>query len=81
MAISKKVIKRRELELECFLNKPSTILWSVIEELRDIHEWYLPNLFTFIKYGKKARKHLARQIDRLEIILKALEDSDEISKF
>lgn len=70
---TKKEIKKYDFELEMQMNKPTTILWSVIKELKDIQEFYLSNLFDYIRYKKKANKHLIHQIDRLTTLLNALE--------
>lgn len=77
---TKKEIKINNLELEMFMNEPLTILWSIIEELKDIHEFYLSNLFNQLKYNKKAKLHLIHQIERLEYILQYLDKQKEIDK-
>lgn len=70
---TKKEIKKYDFELEMQMNKPTTILWSVIEELKDIQEFYISNFFNYMRYKKKANKHLIHQIIRLENVLNALE--------
>ena len=78
--ITKKEIKIKNLELEMFMNEPLTILWSIIEELRDVHEFYLSNLYNQLRYNKKAKFHLCHQIERLEYLLQYLNKQKEIDE-
>lgn len=70
---TKKEIKKNDFMCECMMNEPTIILWSIIEELKDIQEFYISNFFNYMRYKKKANKHLIHQIIRLENVLNALE--------
>lgn len=70
---TQKEIKRLNFEIEQALNTPEIIIWSVIEELRDIQEFYISNIWDYLRYKNKANEHLLHQIDRLNNLLTAME--------
>jgi hypothetical protein len=65
--------KKNDFDVEKMLKEPENVVWSVIEELKDIHNFYLSNIFKFLINKKKAREHLLHQIDRLEEVLAKIE--------
>jgi hypothetical protein len=70
---TKKEIRKFDLNLELHLDSPEMVIWSVIEELKDIQEFYYSNIFDFLRFRKKAEKHLLHQIERLIKVQKEIE--------
>ena len=59
-------ILENDRQIEEMLNSPPMVIWSVIEELKDIES-------DFKDADKESYKHFLHQIDRLEELLKEME--------
>lgn len=76
---TKKDIRLNNFKIEMFLNEPKIILWSVIEELKDIYNSCLSNSLECLLNlwnRKKIQEHFIHQIDRLENLLNSIEQED-----